>query len=60
MKQTDTELENTIYAVLRRCPTSMDDFVVAKKITTAIIHAEVQELSELTIAPAKSEPEDGG
>ena len=47
MKLSDKELEELVYAVLRRCPHSIDDEIVAKKIVSAIIWAEVVDLGEL-------------
>lgn len=40
MKLTDKELEEVVFAELRRCEHSESDNLVAEKITTAIIRAE--------------------
>ena len=46
MKMTDHELEDLVYAILRRCPEG-DDRAATRRIVTAIIRAEIQEFEDL-------------
>ena len=55
MKLTDADLENVIFATLRRCSHSLEDSIVAERIATAIIMAE-----DAVQAQGEPEPEDGG